>query len=416
MLELCVRFTVSPLSFTRCSLSGIPQVTQASYRRDVANSGRTKTRYFSRRDESTVKLSALTKAAIVSGAAALALTSCAANESGSTAPAESNLSGEIIGAGASSQGSAQEGWIAAFQTANSGVTVNYDPTGSGAGRETFQQGASSFAGSDRAFKTDEIAAGPFNACAPDSGIVEFPAYISPIALIFNLDGVDSLKLDASTVAKIFSGSITKWNDPAIVGQNPGVTLPDANISAVHRSDKSGTTGNFTEYLEAAAPADWTAGSIEEWPTELGGEGAQGTSGVVDAVTNGVGTIGYADASRAGDLGTVEIKVGDEYVAYSPEAAAAIVDASPVEEGRTDHDIAIKLDRTSSEAGVYPIVLVSYLVGCEKYAEPANAELVKSYFSYIVSEQGQKDAETSSGSAPITEELRSKVQPAIDAIS
>ena len=364
-----------------------------------------------------MKTSATIKAAALGGIALLALTSCAANEA--AAPAEegaaSSLTGTLVGGGASSQGSAQEAWIAGFQTANADVTVNYDPAGSGAGRDTFQQGASAFAGSDRAFKVDEITAGPFEACAtPD--IVEVPAYISPIAIIFNLEGVDSLDLDADTVAKIFAGQITKWNDPAITALNPDATLPDAAISPVHRSDKSGTTGNFTEYLAAAAPSSWAAGSVEEWPTELGGEAAQGTSGVVEAVTNGVGMIGYADASRAEGLGTVAIKVGEKFVSYSPEAAAAIVDASELEGDRTEHDIAIKLDRTSTEDGVYPIVLVSYLIGCEQYADAANAELVKAYFSYIVSEEGQKVAAEAAGSAPISADLRAKIEPAIASIS
>lgn len=368
-----------------------------------------------KRTRSNVKTSATIKAAAIGGIAILALTSCAANEGAPTEnTSTSSLTGTLVGGGASSQGSAQEAWIAGFQTANPDVTVNYDPAGSGAGRDTFQQGASAFAGSDRAFKVDEIAAGPFTGCAtPD--ILEIPAYISPIAIIFNLDGVDSLDLDADTVAKIFTGQITKWNDPAITALNPGATLPDQAISPVHRSDKSGTTGNFTDYLGAAAPSTWTAGSVEEWPTELGGEAAQGTSGVVEAVTNGVGMIGYADASRAGDLGTVAIKVGDKFVPYSPEAAAAIVDASALESDRTEHDIAIKLDRTSTEAGVYPIVLVSYLIGCEQYSDPANAELVKSYFSYIVSEEGQKVAADAAGSAPISADLRSKIEPAIASI-
>lgn len=364
-----------------------------------------------------LKLSTLTKAVAIGSIAAIALTSCAANESDTKTAdkSSSSLSGELIGAGASSQGSAQEAWIAGFQTANDKVTVNYDPTGSGAGRETFQKGASAFAGSDRAFKVDEIKAGPFDSCATDSGIVQFPAYISPIALIFNVKGVDSLKLDASTVAKIFSGKITKWNDTAIAALNPDATLPDQNVVAVHRSDKSGTTQNFTDYLAATAPADWASGAIEEWPTDLGGEAAQGTSGVVEAVTNGVGTIGYADASRAGELSTAEIKVGDNFVAYTPEAAAAIVDASPLESGRTDHDLAFELDRKSTDASTYPIVLVSYLVGCESYNDAAQADLVKSYFSYIVSAEGQDVAAESAGSAPISEDLRGKVQKAIDAI-
>ncbi|MEB4613974.1 phosphate ABC transporter substrate-binding protein PstS [Leucobacter sp. M11] len=367
-----------------------------------------------------MKFSPVLKAAVISGIAALALTSCAANESGpaasdgSTEGASSSLSGNLVGAGASSQDAAQQAWIAGFQTDNADVTIDYDPSGSGAGRETFQQGASAFAGSDRAFKAEELTAGPFQGCAAGSGVVELPLYISPIAVIFNLDGIDSLNLDAATVAKIFSGEITTWNDPAIAEQNADAKLPDQAINPVHRSDKSGTTGNFTEYLGAAASAEWTHGSVEEWPIQ-GGEAAQGTSGLVDAVTNGVGTIGYADASRAGDLGTVNIKVGDEYVGYTPEAAAAIIDKSPLAEGRGANDLAIEIDRTSTEAGVYPIVLVSYLIGCEEYAEPKTAELVKSYFGYMASEAGQQVAAEASGSAPISADLRTKIDAAIAAI-
>jgi phosphate transport system substrate-binding protein len=353
--------------------------------------------------------------AVIATAAVLALSSCASNE-GNAAPEEStsSLSGNLVGAGASSQDAAQQAWIAGFQTANPEVTIDYDPSGSGAGRETFLEGASAFAGSDRAFKDEELAEGGFAACAPDSDLVELPLYISPIAVIFNLDGVDSLNLDAATIAGIFSGTITTWNDPAIAGQNEGVELPATAITPVHRSDDSGTTENFTEYLGAVAPDVWTWEADGVWPIEAG-EAAQGTSGLVDAVTNGTGTIGYADASRAGDLGTVAVQVGSDYVEYSPEAAAAIVDASPLAEGRATTDLAIDIDRTTEEAGVYPIVLVSYLIGCAEYAEADNVELVKSYFSYIASEEGQEAGAEAAGSAPISEALREQVTAAIDAI-
>ena len=119
-------------------------------------------------------------------------------------------------------GAAQEVWISEFQTANSGVTITYDPSGSGAGRETFLAGGSDFAGTDRAFNDEEVAAGGFASCTPDSGIVQLPLYISPIAVIFNLEGVDSLNLDADTIAGIFAGTITSWDDAAIVDQNEGV--------------------------------------------------------------------------------------------------------------------------------------------------------------------------------------------------
>ncbi|HEY9323567.1 MAG TPA: phosphate ABC transporter substrate-binding protein PstS [Agromyces sp.] len=353
--------------------------------------------------------------AVIAVTAAIALSSCATNEGGA-APSESasTLSGNLVGAGASSQDAAQQSWIAGFQTANPDVTIDYDPSGSGAGRETFLEGASDFAGSDRAFKDEELAAGGFKKCAADSSIVELPLYISPIAVIFNVEGVDSLDLDAATVAGIFAGTITNWNDPAIAATNPDATLPDLAITPVHRSDDSGTTENFTEYLGAAAADVWTWEADGVWPFE-GGEAAQGTSGLVDAVSNGNGTIGYADASRAGDLGTVSIKVGDEFVAYSPEAAAAIVDHSPFAEGRAEGDLAIEIDRTSEEAGVYPIVLVSYLIACGQYEDPANVDLVKGYLSYIASPEGQDAAAADAGSAPISDSLREKITAAIDSI-
>ncbi|WP_294180076.1 phosphate ABC transporter substrate-binding protein PstS [uncultured Schumannella sp.] len=351
--------------------------------------------------------------AAIAIASTLVLASCAGASEGGEG--SSDLTGTLIGAGASSQQSAQEAWVVGFQTANPDVTVEYDPIGSGGGRETFIGGGSQFAGSDRAFKAEEIAEDNFASCVAGTGILEIPAYISPIAVIFNLDGIDSLNMDGATIAGIFAGEITNWSDDAIAAQNEGVELPDLAITAVHRADDSGTTANFTDYLAAVAPDVWTVGVIETWPTEYGGEAAPQTSGVIDAVTNGTGTIGYADASRAGDLGTVAVKVGDEYVPYSPEAAAAIIDASPREEGRGDTDIAIAIDRSSSAPNVYPIVLVSYLIACNEYAEGAPVELVKAYLSYVISAEGQALAAESAGSAPISEALFTEAQAAIDAI-
>lgn len=360
-----------------------------------------------------MNFSRITRVAALGAVAALALTACAANEGtpDTTGAPATSLTGTLVGAGASSQQVAIQTWTAGFQQANPDVTVDYDPAGSGTGRESFQQGAISFAGSDRAFKLDEITAGGFGACTEDSGIIELPAYISPIAVVFNLDGVESLNMDAATIAGIFAGTITNWNDPAIAAANPDATLPDLAISPVHRSDKSGTTGNFTDYLAAAAGDVWTYGSVEEWPVQSG-EAAQGTSGVVAAVKGGQGTIGYADASQAGALGTIAVGVGDEFVPYSPEAAAAVVDASPLEADRTAGDLAIEIDRTSEEAGVYPIILISYLIGCETYANEAIAPLVKGFFEYAVSAEGQDASAASAGSAPISSGLRTKAEAAI----
>ncbi|MCU1571761.1 MAG: pstS [Naasia sp.] len=348
----------------------------------------------------------------------LALSSCAANEapaaSGNSAGSASTLSGNLTGAGSSAQGSAQEAWIAAFQTANSGVTIAYDPTGSGAGRETFIAGGSDWAGSDSALSDEELA-GTFASCAPDSKAIDLPTYISPIAVIFNVEGVDQLNLDAATIASIFKGDITRWNDKAIAALNDGVNLPDTAITAVHRSDDSGTTKNFTDYLNKVAPEVWDQPAADPFPYKTG-EGAQGTSGVVDAVTNGTGTIGYADASKAGDLGIAKVKVGDEFVAFTPEAAAAVVEESPLVEGRGANDIAVALDRTTTDPSHYPLVLVSYSIVCETYADPAQAELVKSYIGYITSADGQSEAASSAGAAPLSADLASRVATALESVS
>jgi len=364
-----------------------------------------------------VKLTRIAKIGAIGAVAALALTACASNESsGSTEPTDgaASLAGNLVGAGASSQEVAIQTWSTGFQTANPDVTVDYDPSGSGTGRESFLAGAVNFAGSDRAFKTDEIEEGTFGACAADTPIIEIPAYISPIAIVFNLEGVDSLNLDATTLASIFTGEITNWNDEAIAADNPDATLPDLAISPVHRADKSGTTGNFTDYLSATAPDVWTYESVEEWPISSG-EAATGTSGVIDAVSGGNGTIGYADASRAGDLGTVAIKVGDEFVPYSPEAAAAVVDVSPLEDGRDAGDLAVSIDRTTTEAGVYPLILISYLIACEQYEDANTAALVKGFFEYAVSSEGQQAAADAAGSAPMSSELEAKAAAAVDLI-
>jgi phosphate transport system substrate-binding protein len=364
-----------------------------------------------------VKLTRIAKIGAIGAIAALALTACAANEGGggeTTAPSDGpTLSGELAGIGSSAQEVGVQAWAAGFQTINEGVTVTYDPAGSGAGREAFQAGAVGYAGSDRAFTAEEIAEGPFDGCVEGTGIIQLPAYISPIAVIFNIEGIDTLNMDAATIAGLFAGEITTWNDPAIAALNEGVDLPDLPVTPVHRADDSGTTENFTDYLSQAAPEVWTYEADGEWPLQSG-EAAQGTSGVVAAVEGGQGTIGYADASRAEGFGTVAVQIGDEFVTFSPEAAAAIVDASPREEGRTEGDLSVALDRTPDEAA-YPIVLVAYSIACEEYVNADLAPLVKGFLNYAISPEGQDASAEAAGSAPISDTQREAMQAAIDLI-
>lgn len=316
--------------------------------------------------------------------------------------------------GASSQEKAQlNGWVPGFKSVEPQVTINYTATGSGTGRENFVAGTSHFIGTDRAYKTDELSQ-KFPLCAEGTDLVEIPAYISPIAVAYNLPGVDELKLDGPVLADIFSGAVTTWNDPAIAALNEGVELPDTPIIAVHRGDKSGTTGNFLKYLEKAAADKWTFGTEDEFPAELGGESADKTQGVADAVAAGEGTIGYLDASAAESLQVASIKSGSDFVPYSPEAAAAVVAGSKVEDGRAETDLAYKLDYTGVE-GAYPIVLVSYLVGCSEYTDPNIGAAVKAYFNYVISAEGQEAAVAEAGNAPISDEIRTAAQAAVDKI-
>lgn len=351
--------------------------------------------------------------AIVPGVAvlAIALSACGAGNE-TDAGTGDGLSGTLNGAGASSQEAAQGAWRAGFQSANSGATVNYDPAGSSGGREQFIAGGTAFAGSDSYLDNDE---GELDAaterCSTEP--IQVPAYVSPIAVIYNLEGVEDLNLSAETIAAIFDGSITKWNDPKIAADNEGVELPDATINPVHRADGSGTTENFTEYLAAAG--GWSHEPADEWPLQ-GGEAATGTSGVVAAVTDNPNTIGYADASQAGDLGKVNVKVGEDYVAPDAEAAANIIGASPRVDESSEVNFTVDIDHTTTEAGTYPIVLASYLIACQSYDDAATADLVKGYLTYVLSEAGQQASADNAGSAPLAAEVATAATAAVEKIA
>jgi len=362
-----------------------------------------------------LKLHRTSRLAAVLAAGSLALVACGGsdNPESGTPGASGGLTGTLAGAGASSQTSAVEAWSAGFQTANEGVTINYDPVGSGGGRDQFTAGGVDFAGSDRAMKAEELTAAA-KRCAPGARVVDLPIYISPIAIAFNLEGIETLNLKPATIAQIFNQKITNWNDAAIKADNPDAKLPDLAITPVNRSDDSGTTENFTDYLAVTAKADWPYEADGEWPVK-GGEAANGTSGVVQAITAGNGAIGYADASQVNDLGKVAVGVGSDFVEYTAEAAAAVVEGSPREEGRMEGDIAIEVARDTTSAEEYPVVLVSYALACTEYTDAAKGELVKAYLTYVASEEGQAAAAENAGSAPISDALRTDVQASIDAI-
>ena len=341
------------------------------------------------------------------------------DDGGSDAAWDTSVSGTLIGAGASSQAAGMQGWQAGFQAIATDATVEYDPIGSGGGRETFLGGGSNFAGSDAFLKDDEFETS-IEVCAGDQGAINLPHYISPIAIPYNLPQIEgsTLNLTPELIAGIFANEITNWNDPAIAEVNPDIEFPDVTINPVHRSDDSGTTENFTDYMSQTAPDIWTFGAIEPWDTEGpgGGEGAPQTAGVVAAVQAGEGSIGYADASQIEDLPAAAVGVAGEFVEFSPEAAGRIVDASERLEGRNEFDFAIEVNRNPDSADTYPIALVSYHIVCLEYDDQNTVDLVKAFMTYVSSDEGQAASAASAGSAPLSDDVQAEIQISIDAIT
>ncbi|MFF8032719.1 MULTISPECIES: phosphate ABC transporter substrate-binding protein PstS [unclassified Streptomyces] len=359
----------------------------------------------------------------VSGA--LALTACGSDDTGgnssggdasATAQAGNidcgDAKGQLQASGSSAQKNAIDAWVKQYSAACKGVQVNYNPTGSGAGITAFLQGQTAFAGSDSALEAEEITQSK-EICKDGQGI-DLPMVGGPIAVGYNVPGVDNLVLDASTLAKIFDTKITNWNDEAIAKLNPDAKLPDLKIQAFHRSDESGTTDNFTTYLQAAAPKDWTYEPGKSWEAK-GGQSAQGSSGVAQQVKQTSGAISYMELSYAKDgMSTVSIKTeAAEPVEATIENATAAIGAAKVV--GTGKDLALELDYTPSAEGAYPIVLVTYEIVCDKGNKAETLPATKSFLNYMASEDGQ-GLLAEAGYAPMPEEIITKVRETISGLS
>nr|WP_232532886.1 phosphate ABC transporter substrate-binding protein PstS [Nesterenkonia alkaliphila] len=327
----------------------------------------------------------------------------------------SSLSGDLSGSGASSFQLAIQEWALEFPNLTAGVNVDYDAVGSGDGRANFLNGADSFAGSD-ALMSDEEFAQSQERCG-ENGAFHLPTAILPIAVGVNLEGVDSLVLDGETIAQIFAGEITSWDDEAIASLNDGVDLPDTAITVVHRQDSSGTTENFTDYLNQATDT-WTWEADSEWPGEVSAETGDGSSGVISAAQSVDGAITYVDAQQAedGGLTLVELEIGGETSAPSAEAAAQAVASSELRGGQAENDMGFELARATDEPGAYPIVQVAYTIWCNEYDSAEEAELAAGFAHYITSAEAQQIAADVAGAAPLNDDLISQAHEAISQIS
>ena len=365
----------------------------------------------------TRSLAAVCGVGLLASLAACGDNTAAPESTSATKDGVASLTGEYAGAGASSQQTAVEAWIEGFRSQAPNATVAYNPSGSGAGVSTFLTGSTVWAGSDKALSAEEIEQSK-SVCASGTAF-DVPVYVSPIAVAFNLDGISTagkhVNMDAATIAKVFNGEITRWNDPAITEQNPGLDLPNLTITVVHRSDKSGTTLNFVSYLKDVAPSAWPHDLSENWPNEVG-QGAKGTSGVVSTIKQANGTIGYADFSQVGDLGTVAVKVGEDYTPISADAASKVIADSPVDSSVDgDNRIVVDINHKTAATGAYPIVLVSYDIVCPAYKESNDATFAKAWLTYVTSAEGQKAAQDAAGTAPLPSNLTGKITASIDQI-
>jgi len=372
----------------------------------------------------TVKLSRSGGLAAIALVGMVALAGCAASgDTGSdTKPSKtadavdySKLSGTITAGGSSAQANAENAWTTAITAQATGLTINYDKSqGSGGGVTNFLAGTYDFAGSDSPLKPDQTTQAA-TTCGAD-GAVDLPIYLDGVAIIFNVDGVDSLKLSGSTIAKIFNLKITDWSDPAITKDN-GTALPAGPITTVARSDGSGTTQNFSNYLVGTQKTDWPYDASNAWPVAGNVSKQQGGSGVVAAVKAGKGTIGYADHSAIGDLNAVEVGNGSDFVKFSAKGVANAMEKGAVlASNGVDGDLSQKFDYTKlGDADTYPIPLVSYAILCKTFKDSAQADLVKGYLGFVNSDLGQQVAEKNAGSASLPSSIRDEVAKTLKTI-
>ncbi|CAN5150307.1 phosphate ABC transporter substrate-binding protein PstS [soil metagenome] len=295
----------------------------------------------------------------------------------------------------------------------SGKNLSYNPTGSGAGREQFIAGNVDFAGSDSALKDEQIAAAA-ERCEGNPAW-HLPLVFGPIAMAYNIEGVDKLVLNGDTLAKIFQGQISNWNDPAIAALNEGATLPDTAITPIFRSDSSGTTDNFQKYLAAAAPQAWTKEAGSEFQGGAG-EGAQKSAGVVQAVQATPGSIGYVEKGFAEQAGTpfAQIDTGAGAVELTDETAGKAIDAAKFAAEGNDLVLDLNSIYGTTEAGAYPLVLATYNIVCSAGYDAETSAAVKSFMT-VAANDGQGGL-SAAGYVPLPEKFKERLLTSIDAIA
>jgi phosphate transport system substrate-binding protein len=310
-------------------------------------------------------------------ASAPASSSSAASSSApaSTPASASSASGTISGAGSTFQTNFQQGAISAFKSTNPNITVNYNPVGSGTGRTDLYANSVLYAGSDSPIPSKEAGDVP-----KGKTVLYFPVQIGPIALAYNVSGVTGLKLDATVLAGIFSGKITTWNDPAIKALNPSASLPSSSINLEVRSDSSGTTQNFSQYLVDAAASAWTLGtsSIISFPKSAhANDGGSAVAAAIKATSNSIGYVDFSTATATGlTAASVKNSAGDYVAPSSSSAAAAATHVTP----KADLTF-LTVDEPGATS--YPITYQSWDLVYAKQPNANDVALLQAYLGYLL---------------------------------
>ncbi len=318
---------------------------------------------------------------VVGGIAALAvavsLSACSSSPSkpsGASSPTAAPLSGTLNGSGSTLQQTFEEAAISQFRTVQPGMTVNYDPVGSGTGRTNLYADTVNFAGSDSPVPSTEAAN------LKGRSILYFPILIGPIAVTYNLTGVSNLKLTPTVIANIFEGKITSWNNAAITALNPGVSLPSTPITIAVRSDSSGTTQNFALFLQTAAPSAWTLGATStiSWPSSA--RAGSGNSGVAQIVKSTPGAIGYNDLATAKASGLSFASVQNssgKYIVPTSASASASASSVTVAPDLTFHAV------WGTDPAAYPITAQSWVIVYTKQPSASDVKLLQAYIGYLL---------------------------------
>ncbi len=349
-------------------------------------------------------------------AGALMLSACSSHNSEETysgaAAVKCGGRPSITASGSTAQANAMTLFISAFQKACQGQTLTYTSNGSGAGISDFITRKTDFGGSDSPMNTDQAVQAKQRCGGADAW--HLPIVFGGIAITYNLNAVDTLTLDAPTIAKIFNGTIKRWDDPAITAHNEN--MPSQDIQVVYRSDKSGTTDNFQRYLQAAAGPAWAGGAGQTFNGNTG-VGAPGNEGTSAYVKDHEGAITYNEWSFAQQQRLFTAKIltpaSQDPVAVSGETVGKTIDTAKITGQGNDLVLDTSSFYTPTQAGAYPIVLASYELVCSKYPDSQVGQAVRSFLQAAIG-PGQADLDKN-GYSPLPADFRSKVSNAVNAI-